>query len=111
LGDNFNELLGRNFKKLVYLSLKDCPIQEDLSIMAIGSPDLLELDLSGDSWVHRNAFLGLSKHPNLKILRLGHFEHSDTSCDLKLKVFFVYPGISTQRTLYRISFLELRMLP
>ena len=53
--------------------------------MAIGCPNLIEIDLSGDSWVKRNAFLGLSKHPNLKILRLGHFEHSDTQCDKKLK--------------------------
>jgi hypothetical protein len=51
LGDNFNELLGRNFSKLQYLSLKDCPIQEDLSVMAVGCPELMELDLSGDSWV------------------------------------------------------------
>ena len=111
LGDNFNELLGRNFSKLQYLSLKDCPIQEDLSVMAVGCPELAELDLSGDSWVQRDAFLGLSKHPNLKTLRLGHFEHSDTSCDLKLKVISFYKGISAQRTLYLISFLEFRVLP
>ena len=41
--------------------------------MAIGCPELFEVDLSGDSWVKRNAFLGISKHPNLKIFRLGHF--------------------------------------
>ena len=46
------------------------------------------MDLSGDSWVHRAAFSGLSKHPNLRILRLGHFEHSDLSCDQLLKVIY-----------------------
>ena len=58
--------------------------------MSKGSPELLEMDLSGDSWVKRNAFIGHSRHPNLKIFRLGHFEHSDTSCDMKLKVFCIY---------------------
>lgn len=52
-----------SFPKLKYLCLKDCPIQEDLSDMATGCPLLEEVDLSGDSWVKRNAFLGLSKHP------------------------------------------------
>ena len=54
--------------------------------LATGCPNLYEVDLSGDSWVHRDAFFGLSKHPNLRILRLGHFEHSDLSCDQLLKV-------------------------
>ena len=49
--------------------------------MSIGCPDLVEVDFSGDSWVKRNAFLGLSKHPNIKTLKLGHFEHSDSQCD------------------------------
>jgi F-box/leucine-rich repeat protein 2/20 len=55
--------------------------------MATGCPNLVEIDLSGDSWVKRVAFLGLSNHPKLKILRLGHFEHADSDCDSKLKEF------------------------
>lgn len=112
LGDNFHTLLMTSFPKLQYLCLRDCPIQECLSDMALGCPFLQEVDLSGDSWVKRNAFLGLSKHPNIRVLRLGHFEHSDSSCDYKLKEFppkglYIESVFQNPESFPRLNFLHL----
>jgi hypothetical protein len=42
---------------------------------------LEEVDLSGDSWVKCETMMGLSKHKNIKILRMGHLEHAEGQCD------------------------------
>ena len=39
-----------------------------------------ELNISGDSWVKRQAIVGIAKHKNLMTLHMGHFEHSDFNC-------------------------------
>jgi F-box and leucine-rich repeat protein 2/20 len=53
-------------------------IQEDLSVLATGCPNLQEIDMSGDSWVSTLQITGVAKHPNLKIFHLGHFDHGDS---------------------------------
>jgi F-box/leucine-rich repeat protein 2/20 len=48
---------------------------------------LEEVNLSGDSWVTSLSLVGLSKHPYLKILHLGHYDHGDTNCDENLQEY------------------------
>lgn len=45
----------------------------------------MEVNLSGNSWVKSVVLIGLSKHPNIRIVHLGHFEHSENSCDQNLQ--------------------------
>jgi len=42
---------------------------------------LEEVDLSGDSWVKCETVVGLSKHPNLRVFKMGHLEHAEGHCD------------------------------
>lgn len=46
----FHQHIACNLHNLRYLGVKDCPLYEDLSILAVGCPFLEEVDLSGDSW-------------------------------------------------------------
>jgi hypothetical protein len=39
------------------------------------------VNLSGNSWVKTDVLVGLSVHKNLKILHIGHFEHSEKECE------------------------------
>jgi hypothetical protein len=66
--------------KLRVLNLAYCPIQVSLEPLCIGCPNLEELNIMGDSWVKRQAIVGIAKHPKLMVLHMGHFEHSDFNC-------------------------------
>lgn len=79
--------LASYFPKLKVLNLKECPIQEDLSVLKNGCPLLEEVNLSGNSWVKSISLMGLSKHPNIRIFHLGHFEHSEIDCDDNLQEY------------------------
>lgn len=79
--------LSNFFPKLLVLNLKECPIQEDLSVLKKGCPFLEEVNFSGNSWVKSNSLMGLSKHPNIRIFHLGHFEHSENNCDGNLQEY------------------------
>ncbi|KAL4493120.1 hypothetical protein ABPG72_003205 [Tetrahymena utriculariae] len=79
--------ISKNLHQLRYLCLKECPLQEDLSVLVQGCPQLEEVNLSGDSWVTSLSLVGLSKHPYLKILHLGHYDHGDTNCDENLEEY------------------------
>ena len=79
--------IARNLHNLLVLNLKDCILQEDLSIFKTECPRLEEVNLSGNSWVKSQALIGLSRHSNLRILHLGHFEHSENSCDQNLQEY------------------------
>ncbi|KRX05752.1 F-box domain [Pseudocohnilembus persalinus] len=81
----FHIHIAMNLKNLKYLCIRECPVQEDLGILSSGCPNLEELDMSGDSWVTSSCLLGVSKHPNLKIYHLGHFDHGDSQCDENLQ--------------------------
>ena len=70
-----------------YLNLKECPIQFDLAILNISCPNLVEVDISGDSWVRAISLAGLAKHEKMKTLHLGHLEHGDTECDKDLEEY------------------------
>ncbi|EGR29662.1 hypothetical protein IMG5_151320 [Ichthyophthirius multifiliis] len=85
--DKFHLHISSSLRNLKYLCIRDCPIQEDLSVFARGCPNLEEVDLSGDSWVTSASIVGLSKHPQLKILHLGHYDHGDTNCDENLEEY------------------------
>lgn len=79
--ENMVKYLATYFTRLKKLTLKACPVQYSLQSLDIGCPNLEEVDFSGDSWVSRAALQGLSKHRGLRVLRMGHFEHSDTDCN------------------------------
>ena len=85
--ENAHVHLGHYLHNLKVLNLRECPLQEDLSILKIGCPLLEEVNLSGNSWVKSTCLMGLSKHDNIRILHLGHFEHSETSCDDNLQEY------------------------
>jgi hypothetical protein len=55
-------------------------MQVSLEPLNDGCPLLSEMNLSGDSWVKKIAFLGLAKHTHLSVFHMGHFEHSDFKC-------------------------------
>ena len=78
--DNLALYLSQGFEALRVLNLTHCPVHVSLEPLAEACPRLEELNLSGDSWVKRQALLGIAKHPHLLVLRLGHFEHSDFKC-------------------------------
>jgi hypothetical protein len=67
-----------SFKDLHTLRLGDSPVPE--SIKPLFSLRLIELDVSGDSWVRMEMLEEAAKLPWLKTLRMGHFEHSDCDC-------------------------------
>ena len=46
-----------------------------------GCPKLTYVDLSGDSWVTHISMTGLSEHPFIQSIKLGHFEHGDLECE------------------------------
>lgn len=72
--------LNLSLRHLQTLNLSGCPIHVTLEPLASSCPHLEELNLSGDSWVKRQALLGIAKHPNLMVFHMGHFEHSDFKC-------------------------------
>jgi len=51
LRDQFHIHISSYLHNLKYLGLKNCTIQEDLSVLAGKCPLLEEIDISGDSWV------------------------------------------------------------
>lgn len=87
LGDKFPKYICDGLQKLKYLNLRDCTTQEDLSQLAISLPFLEEVNLSGDSWVDPVTLHSLAKHPNIKTLHIGHFNHADTQCDTNIADF------------------------
>ena len=71
------------FPNLRILQLNSCPIgMSDCSLLGNKYlPNLVELDMSGDSYVSKESLEVLSKGlPKLEIFHLGHFEHSDYNC-------------------------------
>ena len=72
--------LSLNLRNLEVLLLPNCPVIVDMSPLVTACPILAEVSLAGDSWVRKICLMGLSQHPNIKILHLGHFEHSDVEC-------------------------------
>ena len=44
-------------------------------------PKLEILDLSGDSWISKKLLKVVGKLPNLRVFRMGHYEHSDCDCN------------------------------
>lgn len=76
-----------SLRNLRVLNLRECPLQEDFSILNEGCPNLEEVNLSGNSWVRTKTVHGLSKHKNLKIFHLGHVEHAEGQCDKDLGEF------------------------
>jgi len=85
--EKFHIYLSSHLHKLKVLNIRECPMQEDFSVLWEGCPLLEEVDMSGDSWVKCETVLGLSKHKNLKIFRLGHLEHAEGQCDKGLGEF------------------------
>jgi len=73
--------LSLSLKNLEYLRFHSCPVQESLSPLVKGCPNLIELDISGDSWIKASLLQGISTHKTLQFLHLGHIEHSDMYCD------------------------------
>lgn len=86
-GEHFHTYLASTLHYLKILNIRDCPFQEDFSILSDGCPLLEEVNLSGDSWVKCITIRGLSKHKNLRILHLGHLEHAEGQCDKGLGEF------------------------
>lgn len=78
---NFSKYISSFFSNLSYLNLRGCPVQEKLDFLVDSCPNLVEVNLSGDSWVKCECISGLAKHQNLKILHIGHIEHGDMDCD------------------------------
>ena len=70
-------ILGQ-MKHISTLKLGACPIPE--SIKPLMALKLIELDMSGDSWVRMELVAEAAQLPWLKTFRLGHFEHSDCDC-------------------------------
>ena len=66
---------------LEVLMLVHCPIIQELDPLIEGCPNLTEVNISGDSWVRADTLMSLAKHPGIKVLHMGHFEHSDCDCD------------------------------
>lgn len=87
LRENFHLYVASSLHLLRYLGLRECPLQEDLSVFATGCPLLEEVDMSGDSWVTASSLIGLSKHPCLKIFHMGHYDHGDSECDENLEEY------------------------
>ena len=85
--ENAHIHIANSLHKLVLLNLRECPLQEDLSILRNECPLLEEVNFSGNSWVKSNALMGLSKHLNIRVLHLGHFEHSENNCDDNLQEY------------------------
>jgi len=86
-GDHFHKYLASSMHNLRVLNIRECPIQEDFSVLCEGCPYLEEVNMSGDSWVKCLTIRGLSKHKRLKILHLGHLEHAEGHCDKGLGEF------------------------
>ena len=86
-GDHFHVNLAMSLHNLRILNIRECPIQEDFSILCEGCPQLEEVNMSGDSWVKCLTIRGLSKHKKLRILHLGHLEHAEGQCDKGLGEF------------------------
>lgn len=86
-GDHFHTFLASNLHNLKILNIRECPIQEDFTILNEGCPLLEEVNLSGDSWVKCVTIKGLSRHKKLKVLHLGHLEHAEGQCDKGLGEF------------------------
>jgi len=81
--ENICNYLSQSFPNLSKLSLISCPIGisdcEKLGNKYL--PNLIELDMSGDSYLSKESLNILSLNlPALKVFHLGHFEHSDYSC-------------------------------
>lgn len=87
LREQFHLNVAEFLPNLKYLNIRNCPLQEDLSILAVKCPLLEEVDMSGDSWVKSVSILGIAKHKKIRIYHLGHFEHGDTSCDKDLQEY------------------------
>lgn len=85
--ENFHIYISSFLHRLRYLGIRECPLQEDLSVLTEGCPLLEEIDMSGDSYVTASSLIGLSKHPNLKVLHLGHYNHGDSQCDENLEEY------------------------
>ena len=85
--ETFHLHIASHLRNLKYLNLRECPLQEDFSILSEGCPLLEEVNLSGNSWVRCRTLHGLSKHPNIKILHVGHIEHAEGQCDKDLGEF------------------------
>jgi len=85
--ENAHIFIAKNLHKLKVLNLRECILQEDLSIFKTECPLLEEVNFAGNSWVKSTSLLGLSKHMNIRILHLGHFEHSENSCDDNLQEY------------------------
>ena len=86
-GDRFHINLANSLHNLKVLNIRECPIQEDFTVLCEGCPQLEEVNMSGDSWVKCLTIKGLSKHKKLRILHLGHLEHAEGHCDKGLGEF------------------------
>lgn len=83
LGDDICPLISQYFPNLKVLQLTSCPIGvSDCSMLGPKYlPSLVELDLSGDSFLSKETLSTLSLvMTTLRVFHLGHFEHSDYSC-------------------------------
>jgi len=86
-GDRFHINLANSLHNLKVLNIRECPIQEDFTVLCEGCPQLEEVNMSGDSWVKCLTIKGLSKHKKLRVLHLGHLEHAEGHCDKGLGEF------------------------
>lgn len=66
----------QRLKNLKYLRLSSCPLFASFPAFE----NLIELDLSGDSWLRHEVLVAVSNFPRLIVFHMGHYEHSDVDC-------------------------------
>jgi hypothetical protein len=109
--DSLATQLATYLPRLRELSLSECLVRCSLEPLATGCPQLICMNLAGDSWVTEIALRGLAAHPGLQILYLGHFEHSGAQCDRVVRNEYPSKGLFIENLFKRENgFPALRLL-
>lgn len=59
----------QKLKNLKYLRLRSCPLFASFPAFQ----NLIELDLSGDSWLRHEVLIAISNFPKLIVFHMGHY--------------------------------------
>ena len=72
----------KSMRKLAKLNLNSCTLLQSVTPLSSCS-SLVELSLMGDSYIRNLVLKTVGELPNLKVFKMGHYEHSDCECDLR----------------------------